>query len=316
MAYKETEAEKEARRMLAEANAQRPGAYQSQYGGDITKTMQQIQNRKPFRYDLGSDGLYQNYKDQYTRAGQMAMADTSAKAASMTGGYGNSFAQTAGQQQYNAYMQGLNDKIPELYQIAMDKWQNEGNELMQRYGMLADADERDWQRYNQDYANWQNERNYAAGRYDTERGFGYQQSRDDVADKQWQTQWDYNTGADAQELAQKQIAYLISEGIDIPDRLKELSGYDDAYIKGMQAEYKRKHPDATGSYGAANGSGRDMTNEEAAALMRETVYKTEATTDQVAETLKNMGVPDDVVNYAKKATKSQGALGLFAKKSQ
>jgi hypothetical protein len=36
--------------------------------------MSQIQNRPAFSYDVNSDALYQQYKDQYIRQGKLAMA--------------------------------------------------------------------------------------------------------------------------------------------------------------------------------------------------------------------------------------------------
>ena len=51
------------------------------------------------------------------------------KAAALTGGYGNTYAQTAGQQSYEAYMQQLGSVIPELYDRAYDRYTAEGEAL-------------------------------------------------------------------------------------------------------------------------------------------------------------------------------------------
>ena len=61
-----------------------------------------VLNRSPFTYDMNEDMLYQQYKDSYTRQGKLAMQDTMGQAAALTGGYGNSYATTAGQQTYNS----------------------------------------------------------------------------------------------------------------------------------------------------------------------------------------------------------------------
>ena len=71
---------------------------------------------------MNSDALYQQYRDLYTQQGQMAMMDTMGQAAAMTGGYGNSYAQTAGQQMYNQYLGKLNEVVPELYQQAYNRY--------------------------------------------------------------------------------------------------------------------------------------------------------------------------------------------------
>ena len=49
-------------------------------------------NREKFQYDVNEDALYHQYKDLYTMQGQQAMVDTMGQAATLTGGYGNSYA--------------------------------------------------------------------------------------------------------------------------------------------------------------------------------------------------------------------------------
>ena len=83
-------------------------------------------NRKDFSYDMNSDVLYNQYKDQYQALGQTAMADTMAQASALTGGYGNSYASTVGNQAYQSYLSQLNDKVPELYQLALDNYNRQG----------------------------------------------------------------------------------------------------------------------------------------------------------------------------------------------
>ena len=60
-------------------------------------------NRKEFSYDLNGDMLYQQMKDQYQVLGKTAMQDTMGEAAALTGGYGNTYAQSVGQQTYDEY---------------------------------------------------------------------------------------------------------------------------------------------------------------------------------------------------------------------
>jgi hypothetical protein len=97
----------------------------------------------------------------------------------MTGGYGNSYAQSVGQQQYNAQLQNLNDIVPELYQMAYDKYNQEGQDLYNQYSMLGAQDERDYGRHRDSVSDWQAERDYLTGRYDTERNLDYSKYVDD-----------------------------------------------------------------------------------------------------------------------------------------
>ncbi|MBR6050762.1 MAG: hypothetical protein IKP68_06110, partial [Clostridia bacterium] len=74
-------------------------------------------NRPKFSYDVDGDSLYQMYKDKYIKGAKLAMQDTMGQAAALTGGYGNSYAATVGNQAYQSYLGQLNDVIPELYHL-------------------------------------------------------------------------------------------------------------------------------------------------------------------------------------------------------
>lgn len=97
----------------------------------------QYMARGPFQYDLNGDMLYRQMADQYTQLGQQAMMDTMGQASALTGGYGNSYAQSVGNQAYQQYLAALNDQIPSLYQQAYNVWQNEGDRLLQMYELAA-----------------------------------------------------------------------------------------------------------------------------------------------------------------------------------
>lgn len=146
----------------------KPGAYQSKYQGQIDRVMQNITDRKPFQYDVNGDALYQQYKDRYIQMGRQAMQDTMGQAAALTGGYGNTYAQNAGQQAYGAYMQGLTDKIPELYQLALDKYDRDATLEKEKYSVLKDADATDYGRWGDRLNQWNTDRSYLSGRADTE----------------------------------------------------------------------------------------------------------------------------------------------------
>lgn len=97
----------------------------------------QFMNRDKFYYDLASDPLYQQYKDMYMSQGKLAMQDTMGQAAALTGGYGNSYAQTAGQQMYNNYLGKINDIVPDLYNAAYNRYVQEGNDIYSKYQAAA-----------------------------------------------------------------------------------------------------------------------------------------------------------------------------------
>ena len=123
------------------------GPYKSQWSDQINAAFGKLQNRDPFKFDVNSNALYEQYKNQYIELGNLAMEDTMGQAAALTGGYGNSYAQSVGQQTYQGYLDRLNDVVPQLYQMALDRYTQEGDALMKEYAMLLDRDNQDYGRY-------------------------------------------------------------------------------------------------------------------------------------------------------------------------
>ena len=180
---------------------QKPGEYNSAWQQTLNDTINKILNREKFSYDLNGDALYQQYKDQYVNQGQQAMMDTMGQASALTGGYGNSYAQSVGQQTYQGYLQQLNDKVPELYQLALDQYNREGEDLYNQYALVSDRENTDYGRYRDTVSDYNVERDYLTNFYNNERDFDYRQhidnrdyayqiARDTVADRQWQTEFD------------------------------------------------------------------------------------------------------------------------------
>lgn len=148
------------------------GRYQPAWQNQLNDAISKILNREKFSYDLNGDALYQQYKDKYITQGQQAMMDTMGQAQAMTGGYGNSYAQMVGQQAYQGHLQQLNDVIPDLYQLALSRYQAEGDDLANRYAILSAQEGKEYDRYAND------------------RAYEYQLGRDQIADKQWQAEFD------------------------------------------------------------------------------------------------------------------------------
>lgn len=121
--------------------------YISKFQSQIDGLLDQIANRGAFQYDMSADPLYQQYRAQYMDAGRSAMRDAMGQAAALTGGYGSSYASTAGNQAYQSYLQQLNDKALALQDSAFNRYQAEGSRLQQLLG------------------NYQTEENSAYGRH-------------------------------------------------------------------------------------------------------------------------------------------------------
>ena len=192
--YKDNDIVKQAEKLLADQLQSKPQKTESTWQEQLKNIISEIANRKDFSYDMNGDALYQQYKDKYIQQGKMAMQDAMGQAAAMTGGYGNSYAATVGNQAYQAQLNNLNDIIPELYQMALDRHNLKTNEMYKEYAMLNDQVTADYNKYLDDLAAWQSERDYLAGRYDSERDFAYSQYIDD-------RNFEYNKYADDKNYA-------------------------------------------------------------------------------------------------------------------
>ena len=200
--YQESDRVKKLAERLAQLESQKPGDWTGgQYGQQMQEALDAIRKRKKFSYDLNGDALYQQYKDKYVQQGKQAMQDTMGQAAALTGGYGSTYGQAVGQQQYDAYLQNLNDVVPELYQLALSRYQMEGDDLRTQYSLLADQYQQEYGQYRDKVGDWQTERNFLSGRYDSERNldygmwgdardFAYTDYRNGIADEQWRRQYE------------------------------------------------------------------------------------------------------------------------------
>lgn len=174
-----------------------PDKFSSRYDGQIQSILDSILNREKFEYDMNNDQLYQQYKDSYMRQGNLAMRDTMGNAAALSGGYGNTYAQTAGSQAYDNYMAQLNDKIPELYQLAYNQYLNEGNEMYNQLGAVTGLDNTDYSRYRDTVNDYYTNRDYYNNRYNQEYGYDYGQHQDALSQQNWQDQFGYQQAQDA-----------------------------------------------------------------------------------------------------------------------
>lgn len=176
---------KKAKQALEKHSSEKPSDYESAWLQQLDDLAFQLLNRPAFSYDPYSDPLYGLYRDNYVNQGSMAMEDTMGKASQLTGGYGNSYAQLAGQQAYQQSLAQLNDFIPQLYQLALQSYDMGNQTLLNQYGILSDREATDYSRYKDTYTQWADQREYLADRFDAQQDMDYSRFRDLVADDQW-----------------------------------------------------------------------------------------------------------------------------------
>lgn len=238
--------------------------YTSRWDDTMVDLVGQILNNPEFSYDPATDQLYQNYKQQYTREGQRATADALGIAAAASGGLPSSYAQTAANQQANYYAAQLTDMIPQLYQLAYDRYLNDYNMMISDLGVVQGMEESDrdlyltdLNQYNTDrefaYGNWLDRYNMLANnlqtgqnldadefdrylaelqQYNTDRDFAYGQFLDEIND---QTA-DFETLVGMAELGAQYGDYRGLENLGIQLPQVSVSGSGSGYLPAPAGE--------------------------------------------------------------------------------
>lgn len=201
------------------------------YEAEIQGLLSDISNRKGFSYDMNEDKMYQQYRDQYIREGQRAMKDTAAQTAALTGGYGSTYGAIAAQQGYDNYLAGLNDRVPQLEQMAYGRYTDE---LADKYNQLGAYQTEENRLYGQ-YMD-------ALGQYNTDRSFAFGSMQAAMDQNNHENEFDRslfesdrNYGLTEEQWKFQQQQQAIENALSTGDysKLKEL-GFDISYLKYMQ----------------------------------------------------------------------------------
>lgn len=156
--------------------------YTSPYANKISDAIKSLKNKK-FTYDLESDPVWQSYKQQFLREADRSAADTLGNVAGMTGGMPSSYAASAATQAANYQKSQLTDKIPELYELAYNKYQGDYNQDYNYLQLLNEAD-------NTGYGRWADawDRNNEEAKADYDKlnyynEWNYKQEQDEISNK-------------------------------------------------------------------------------------------------------------------------------------
>ena len=183
--------------------------------------------------------------------------DTMGQAASLTGGYGNSYASTAGNQAYQAYLQQLNDVVPELYGMALDQYNAEGDKLLTQYAMLGDMADDEYGKY-QDSLNqyWQN--------------VNYQKQLADDAYNRGYENWlnSYQMGTDAENTAyskqqaeyEKIVNLITSTGYTPTAAELQAAGMSNEQAAAYAEYYKKQNESSSKKSSGGGGGGGGTVN--------------------------------------------------------
>ena len=226
--------------------------YSNRYDQQINDLLQQYVNREKFSYDYKNDPLYANYRKQYQREGQRATQDALAEAAAASGGIPSSYAASAAAQAQNYYASQIADKIPELEQLAYQKYLDDASLQQSKISTLQGQEQLDYAKYID-----------ALGQYNTDRNFDYGVYSDrynqlannlGLAANQQSTQYSMETAAQGDALDRVQN-FLKAGGklADLDSSLIARSGLTPAELKTYEAYYANQSSGGSGGRGGRGG---------------------------------------------------------------
>ena len=195
-----------------------------------------------FDYDPASDRLYAAYRQQYERQAELAAENALGKAAALTGGQASTVA--AAQQAGGYYRAMLAGKLPELAQLAYERYSGERRTRLSAIDqMLGAADSRDSVTKAQiaalldmddaayaraDSKLQQQAKDLAGARADADKKAKAEQA---AADKEKAAREKAQSAARSD--ARRQIALILRNGGTVPGDLWQQSGYSAVTIAAM-----------------------------------------------------------------------------------
>ena len=190
-----------------------------------------------FDYDPASDKLYAAYRQQYARQADLAAANTLGAAAALTGGQASTAAVAASQQAGGYYRAMLAGKLPELAQLAYERYSGERKTRLSALDAMLDAaDSRDSVTKAQiaalldmddaDYTRADSKLQQQAKDAADRKAAADKQAREDKAAQE-------KAEAAARSEARRQITLILRNGGTVPDDLWQQSGYGAVTIAAM-----------------------------------------------------------------------------------
>lgn len=267
MSYSPSALVKSYQAKMADTENNKPDAYVNRWAETQNNLLEEILNEKAFSYtgsDLMNDDMYKMYSEMYEKNARKAMNNAMGEAASLTGGYGSTYSQAAGQQAYDDTMSNMNEIALTLADKAYEKYLNDRSNRYDKLSAVNTQEQSDYGKYRDEVGDWQLDRDYYAGRYDSIYGQDYQKYQDEVEQAQYLANlyaslygqassdelsaWQANRAADEYE-----SSYALSKAAD--DRDAEKWSYEKQLL-ALQVQQAQQAAAEAAAGGSGSGSGR------------------------------------------------------------
>lgn len=212
--------------------------YTSKYKGAIDELANQYQKNK-FDWTPENSSEYQQKKEKYTREGKVAQENVQGSYAANTGGYSNTYSQTAGQKAFGEYMDELANKVPTLKNEAYKSYQQQQEDTLNRIGVLQNLDNTQYQRYRDSVTDDYDFMTYYENKYGTSKGLDMSNFQNELA--HWQTQMSaaQSNLSDIRSLAEAQYEHNTLSA-DTRSSIDSQRRQSDAYYNYLNSQVKIK----------------------------------------------------------------------------
>ena len=254
------------------------------YTDQINALMGEYQNRDKFSYDASTDAMFQQMLASSMNSGKMAMQDTIGQAAALTGGYGNTYGTAAGNAAYNQYISDAYSNLPEYYNLALDAYNMEGDQMLSELAMLRDADSAEYSRlvdsyrasldaantmYDREYTQYIDDRNAAESEYWDDLNFRYGAYLDALDQSNKDRDFNYGAEQDRLDREERSDEREYQRGLDkaewdyrvATDALSALGGSDSQEYDALSNTDLQKIKDTFIANGGASGNGYEAVDQ-------------------------------------------------------
>jgi hypothetical protein len=227
----------------------------------------------------------------------MAMQDTIGQASAMTGGYGNSYAATAGNQAYQGYLQQLNDRVPELYQMALNQYNQEYQNIKDQASILNTLVQQDHSKYRESVSDFYKDLEYNTGIADSLSKSEYEKWADDIGLK-----FDIYTNQQDQADKAKKYAYdtalsMLSLGVTPSAEMLAQAGISANDAKAIANKVLSNEEKASISSSGGNNKAYSMADYEEDRLTDYIMDEDWAAVDNYINVLRSRGLSDSEAMY-------------------
>lgn len=243
--YQPAQQTQQAMQTLANTQNARPASFAPAQNGNYQQAANltgQLNNRlqQGWQYNVNSDKLYQQAKQQYNQHGIQAARQTIANLNGMNSGLGNTYADPAAMQGYQQYLTRFNNGLEDFENAAYGTWAGENRDLGNLAGLYNKQYVNDAAAYQQNMQAWNQDRAAALKEYGDQYNRDYGEFGDNRSYWQNVGQAENKAGNVDRQYAYTQALEILQNGGVPDDSVLAAAGISKADAQAMADSYRHQ----------------------------------------------------------------------------